>query len=212
MAKKKVDRSAELAIIDEALPLVQVVQELRPRRFIGRGNPASPSVQKLAREYTEDAFAAVLEIMDDKEAEPSTRLEAAKVVLDRGWGKASINIRAETIKYSMADLEKKLLEDKTYNDHKWEEARKAENEQLGRYIVDDAEIIEDASAHSPGELQDNQEGCGDSTVRLYTDTDAHPVPNRAASGEAIYGSLGDSEAETDYGHDRIERYGVQIFE
>lgn len=114
-----------------------------PRRV----DPAPYSLQKLAKEHTENAFNVILEIMNNAE-EDGTRLEAAKQVLDRGWGKAAIQIKAETIKYSLQDVEAKLLEHKEDVDQKMLEARRLEDEQLTRYLTVDAEVIEDSASRS----------------------------------------------------------------
>lgn len=66
------------------------------------------SVQQLAREYTEEAISTVVDIMrgshikEDEEGnrvissvDNSTRLEAAKLLLDRGWGKATVKHNVE---------------------------------------------------------------------------------------------------------------------
>jgi hypothetical protein len=114
-----------------------------PRRV----DPAPYSLQKLAKEHTEAAFNVLLHIMNHAE-EDGTRLEAAKQVLDRGWGKAAIQIKAETIKYSLQDVEAKLLEHKEYVDEKMLEARRLEDEQLTRYLTVDAEVVEDSASRS----------------------------------------------------------------
>ena len=53
------------------------------------GNPggkpkALQHVQELARSYTKEAIMALAEALDD----PKTKVAAASVLLDRGWGKA----------------------------------------------------------------------------------------------------------------------------
>lgn len=67
------------------------------------------SVQQLAREYTEEAIETVVGIMRGSHIEVdeetgvktissvdnSTRLEAAKLLLDRGWGKATVKHNVE---------------------------------------------------------------------------------------------------------------------
>jgi hypothetical protein len=62
----------------------------------GRADPAPYSLQKLAKTHTEAALDTILGIMHDEDAEASTRLEAAKQVLDRGWGKAAIKQEIES--------------------------------------------------------------------------------------------------------------------
>lgn len=190
---KKTDpgQTALTKVIDDMLPMAAVEQEIRaPRMIQGRGNPASHSLQKLARDYTADAFATVLEIMDNPLAEPSTRLEAAKVVLDRGWGKAAIQVHATQVKISIKDVEMKLLADKSYNDDKWEAARRAEDEQLGKYVIDDVEVIENLTEHSQSPLHDSEEGSRSSPSGLRAAPDEDSVSDMEASGEEIYGASG----------------------
>lgn len=71
----------------------------------GRTSPAPFSLQQLAKEYTADALHTIIAIMTNEENEPSTRLEAAKHLLDRGWGKSTI--KAE-IKSQHTDVHKVL--------------------------------------------------------------------------------------------------------
>ena len=56
------------------------------------GNPGSRpkvvgEVQALAREHTKPALATLVTIMKDKKCPPAARVAAAKVILDRGYGK-----------------------------------------------------------------------------------------------------------------------------
>lgn len=44
-------------------------------------------ITALAREYGEAAIQVLVEIMTDPDAPASTRLSAAKAILERGWGK-----------------------------------------------------------------------------------------------------------------------------
>lgn len=116
--------------------------------FPGRSNPAPYSLQKLAKEHTQEALDVVLEIMRDSEAEPGTRLEAAKQMLDRGWGKAALKVQTESIQYTLKDIEEKLLEHRQEVDVKVLEARRVESEQLLKYITDDAEVVGDSASSS----------------------------------------------------------------
>lgn len=56
------------------------------------GNPGGrpkklESLTALAQEHTDDALAALVEVMNNRAAAPSARVSAAQAVLDRGWGK-----------------------------------------------------------------------------------------------------------------------------
>lgn len=58
------------------------------------GNPGgrpkeAPEVRELARAHTPDAIKALSEIVKNKKANPSARVSAAAVLLDRGYGRAS---------------------------------------------------------------------------------------------------------------------------
>ena len=152
----KTGTEVHLKLVDSMMPLAPVSERAPDQKeFVGRTNPAPFSLQKLAKQHTEKAIETILEIMNDPEQEGSTRLEAAKQILDRGWGKPAVNIKQETIKYTLADIEKKLLQDKDYIDERMEEARRIESERLGRYITVDAEVVTDVTADSEGSLPDN---------------------------------------------------------
>lgn len=56
------------------------------------GNPGgrpknNEDVRSLARMHTETAIAALVLVLEDKQAPPSARVSAATAILDRGWGK-----------------------------------------------------------------------------------------------------------------------------
>jgi hypothetical protein len=66
-----------------------------------RGQRIPPvNVCSLARVYTEDAIKTLAKIMRDDDTPAMSRVAAAKVLLDRGWGKCSethkIDINGET--------------------------------------------------------------------------------------------------------------------
>jgi hypothetical protein len=106
----------------------------------GRQSKDSFSLQQLAREHTEDAFQTVLNIMRYAE-EDSTRLEAAKQVLDRGWGKPTVHQKSETVTFDFTALEAAIVEKQDELTQKMLEAQKAEYDNL-RYLVDDVEVVE----------------------------------------------------------------------
>ena len=56
------------------------------------GRPEGHSVTYLARQHTQAAMAVLREIVDDTKAPPAARATAAQALLDRGWGKAPIQI------------------------------------------------------------------------------------------------------------------------
>lgn len=119
-----------------------------------RKDKAPFSLQQLAKEYTNAALETIVEIMDDREQEGSTRLDAAKALLDRGWGKPTATIKQETIKYTLNDLQKALVEKQDEIEQKMEEARSLESEHLAGYIEVDATVVEDVASRSSTALQD----------------------------------------------------------
>ena len=56
------------------------------------GRPEGPTITTLARQHTPNAIKVLAEIMDDAKAPPAARATAAQALLDRGWGKAPIQI------------------------------------------------------------------------------------------------------------------------
>lgn len=205
-----VPQQAAIAEVDKLLPLVPSPLAVHEHKR----TTIPHSMQQLARDFSETAFATILEIMEDRDAEPSTRLEAAKVVLDRGWGKATVNINQQTINVqaTLQDIETKLLERKAEVDAKWAEAARIESEQLGRYIAADVEVIEDTATYGGESLQDSAQGSGNSKPGLVANSDAYPLPDTSASREAIYGAFSDSEAEANLRNYGFERDGVQVIE
>jgi hypothetical protein len=66
-----------------------------PRRSTGsnpRRTKDGKSLTKIAREYTEEAFNHILNTMRDETAPKKVRLDAASLVLTRGWGLANQQI------------------------------------------------------------------------------------------------------------------------
>lgn len=58
----------------------------------GRPLRAQAEVARLARLYTEDALSTLAEICKDAAAQPSARVSAAVALLDRGYGKAPVEV------------------------------------------------------------------------------------------------------------------------
>jgi hypothetical protein len=56
------------------------------------GRKGGPLVTTLARQHTEQAVALLAEVMLDPKAPQAARVTAAQALLDRGWGKAPIQI------------------------------------------------------------------------------------------------------------------------
>lgn len=103
---KKVDSVKLKEAAEQATALAKVVPDVETSHtspYQGKGNPAPFTVQQLAKQYTEEAILVAVSIMrgdnieyDEEgkktinEVATSTRLEAAKLLLDRGWGKATV--------------------------------------------------------------------------------------------------------------------------
>ena len=60
------------------------------------GRPEGPAVGTLARRFTTEAINCLAEIMDDPKAPPAARVSAAQSLLDRGHGKAPVQIDLNT--------------------------------------------------------------------------------------------------------------------
>lgn len=52
-------------------------------------------ISALCREYTKDAVETLNAIMTDEAMPPNARIRAASEILDRGWGKAPVNIKLD---------------------------------------------------------------------------------------------------------------------
>jgi hypothetical protein len=60
-----------------------------------KGRKGGPMVTTLARQYTESAVTLLGNIVEDAKAPPAARVAAAQALLDRGWGKAPIQINLD---------------------------------------------------------------------------------------------------------------------
>jgi hypothetical protein len=58
----------------------------------GKGRKGGPMVTTLARRYTEAAVGLLGKMIEDEKVPPAARVAAAQALLDRGWGKAPIQI------------------------------------------------------------------------------------------------------------------------
>lgn len=57
-----------------------------------KGRKSGPMVTTLARQYTESAVKVLGAMVEDAKAPPAARVAAAQALLDRGWGKAPIQV------------------------------------------------------------------------------------------------------------------------
>lgn len=83
-------------------------------------------ISAIAREYTKDAVETLVEIMGDQEAPPSARVKAATEILDRGWGKAPVNITLN----AGGELDLEALSDEALKDIIAENLAAMEGEQV----------------------------------------------------------------------------------
>jgi hypothetical protein len=56
-------------------------------RVKGSINKATASIRDAARDYTQDALATLVEVMNDNQQPAPARVSAANAILDRGYGK-----------------------------------------------------------------------------------------------------------------------------
>ncbi len=56
------------------------------------GRPAGMTITTLARSHTDKAVKLLAAVVEDAKAPPAARVAAAQALLDRGWGKAPIQI------------------------------------------------------------------------------------------------------------------------
>lgn len=65
---------------------------LKGSQLPNKGRKGGPLVTTLARQYTESAINLLGKMVEDEKAPPAARVAAAQALLDRGWGKAPIQI------------------------------------------------------------------------------------------------------------------------
>ena len=61
----------------------------------GKGRKGGPMVTTLARRYTEAAVGLLGKMIEDEKVPPAARVAAAQALLDRGWGKAPLQINLD---------------------------------------------------------------------------------------------------------------------
>lgn len=64
------------------------------------GNPngrpkQNVNVKELAKKHTEDAMKVLVDVATNEKSPPSARVQAAQILLDRGWGKATQYVEAK---------------------------------------------------------------------------------------------------------------------
>lgn len=69
--------------------------ERRGGRKPGVPNKATASIRDIAREYTTEAFDALVGVLRDADAPAAAKVGAANAILDRGYGKASTVISGD---------------------------------------------------------------------------------------------------------------------
>jgi Family of unknown function (DUF5681) len=72
-------------------------------RPTGAVNKVGADLRAAARLYTDDAFATIVAIMNDKKEAASVRQRAAEFVIERGWGKAIQPVDVVKPVYVIAD-------------------------------------------------------------------------------------------------------------
>lgn len=101
------------------------------------GNPngrpkASYMISDLAKQYTEDALATLVEICNDKDASPNARVNAATALLDRAWGKPVQSLQSINANVEVRDWRQALIDNAPQIEADMEEARRVEAERWKR--------------------------------------------------------------------------------
>lgn len=101
------DEKEQTTLVEQAEKLAELAPVVEPTK----PKPDKPgfTLQELSRQYTEEAIDVIVGIMrgtsiteNDEgqiiisKVDNSTRLEAAKMLLDRGWGKPTVKAQIET--------------------------------------------------------------------------------------------------------------------
>jgi hypothetical protein len=60
-----------------------------------KGRKGGVMVQTLARQHTHGAISLLAKVMADEKAPPAARVTAAQALLERGWGKAPVQINLD---------------------------------------------------------------------------------------------------------------------
>ena len=96
-------------------------------------------IREFCKMHSQDAVEALVEVMNTKTAPPAARVAAANSILDRGWGKASLEVNATVTTYdNMSDTE--LVKIITGNVIEGEVLRVIEeNEREEREMLEEAE-------------------------------------------------------------------------
>jgi hypothetical protein len=98
--------------IDALLAVAPATDPPQEKKYLpgapGRTNPASFQLQQHAKTYTEEAFDVILDIARDVNVEPGVRLEAAKHIIDRGWGKPQMKATINSTHFNVHETLKVL--------------------------------------------------------------------------------------------------------
>jgi hypothetical protein len=71
-------------------------------------------IKSLARAHTETAIKTLVGVMNQADSPPAARVQAAQALLDRGWGKATQFIEAETTHRYVARVPEKAADAETW--------------------------------------------------------------------------------------------------
>jgi hypothetical protein len=77
---------------------------------------APTEIKSLARKHTESALRTLAGVMNNTAAPPAARVAAAQALLDRGWGKATQFIEAETTHRYVARVPEKAATADTWQE------------------------------------------------------------------------------------------------
>lgn len=77
---------------------------------------APAEIKSLARTHTGSALKVLAAIMNKQDAPESARVQAAQALLDRGWGKATQFIEAETVHRYVARVPEKATTADTWQE------------------------------------------------------------------------------------------------
>lgn len=116
----------------EAVKAVQAVDRYG-KEYQGPAG-STHSLKQLARKYTTDALTVVYEILMDRDENGSTRLQAADMIWNRGFGKPAQEVKSTQVKVTLKDVEAKYIENLREIKHEMIEAEAVESGRFGKLI------------------------------------------------------------------------------